>query len=179
MTPQERDRLLHGLQDRFERHMQRHRGLAWADAQQRLLGQPEALRALNWMDATGGEPDVIGRDADTFLFCDCSPESPPGRRSLCYDRPALDARKANKPGGSAIETASEAGLSLLDEAQYRRLQTLGEFDTKTSSWLLTPPEMRGLGGALFGDRRFGRVFIYHNGADSYYAARGFRTGLRV
>lgn len=179
MTPQERDKLLHELQDRFERHMQRHRGLAWAEAQQRLLGQPEALRALHWMEATGGEPDVIGQDASGFVFCDCSPESPPGRRSLCYDRPALDARKANKPSGNAIETAAEVGLTLLDEAQYRHLQTLGVFDTKTSSWLLTPPEVRSLGGALFGDRRYGRVFTYHNGADSYYAARGFRACLRI
>ena len=179
MTPQERDKLLHGLQDRFDKHMRRHPGLAWAGVQQRLLGQPEALRALHWMEATGGEPDVIDHDAGAFVFCDCSPESPPGRRSLCYDRAALDARKANKPGGNALDAASEAGVELLNDAQYLRLQTLSEFDTKTSSWLLTPPEMRLLGGALFGDRRYARVFIYHNGADSYYAARGLRARLRV
>ena len=179
MTNQERDKLLHALQGRFDQHQRRHPAIAWAAVQQRLLGQPEALRALHWMEGTGGEPDVIAQDTGACVFADCSPESPPGRRSLCYDRAALDARKANKPGGSAIETASEAGLSLLDEAQYRRLQTLGEFDTKTSSWLLTPADVRNRGGALYGDRRFGRVFIYHNGADSYYAARGFRAAVRV
>lgn len=179
MTNQERDKLLRALQDRFDRHARRHPAIAWTEVQQRLIGQPEALRTLHWMEATGGEPDVIGRDAGACVFADCSPESPPGRRSLCYDRAALDARKANKPGGNALDTAAEAGVELLSEAQYHHLQTLGEFDTKTSSWLLTPPGVRSRGGALFGDRRFGRVFIYHNGAESYYAARGFRAALRI
>lgn len=179
MTPQERDRLLHALQRRFDQHPQRHPGLAWADVQTRLSGQPDALRALHWMEATGGEPDVVDQDAGAFIFCDCSVESPPGRRSLCYDRAALDARKINKPGGNAQELTAEAGVELLDEARYRHLQTLGEFDTRTSSWLLTPHDMRARGGALFGDRRYGRVFIYHNGADAYYAARGFRGCVRA
>ena len=179
MTAQEREKLLASLKARFDQHMQRHPDIAWTDVHKRLAGQPDALRTLHWMEATGGEPDVIDRDAGAFMFCDCSPESPPGRRSLCYDRAALDARKANKPGGNALDAAAEAGVELLTEAQYRHLQTLGAFDCKTSSWLLTPPEMRSLGGALFGDRRFGRVFIYHNGADSYYAARGFRGSLRA
>lgn len=181
MTAQERARLLDELQNRFEKHMQRHPGLAWTDVQERLLGQPDALRSLHWMQATGGEPDLIGPDAadGAHVYCDCSPESPPGRRSLCYDRAALDARKANKPGGNALDSAAAARIHLLSEAQYRHLQTLGEFDTRTSSWLLTPPEVRRLGGALFGDRRYGRVFIYHNGAQAYYAARGFRGLLRV
>ena len=179
MTPQEREKLLGGLKHRFDEHMHRHAGIAWTDVQQRLLGQPDALRALHWMEATGGEPDVIDHDAGVCVFCDCSLESPPGRRSLCYDRIALDARKANKPGGSALDAAAEAGVKLLTDAQYHHLQTLGEFDTRTSSWLLTPADVRNRGGALFGDRRFGRVFIYHNGADSYYAARGFRAAVRV
>lgn len=181
MTGRERDELLRGLKARFEQHMQRHPGIAWADVQERLLGEPDALRSLHWMEATGGEPDVIHDEAANGLcmFCDCSPESPPGRRSLCYDRAALDARKTHKPGGNAIDTAAEGGISLLTEERYRYLQTLGEFDTKSSSWVLTPQDVRSLGGALFCDRRFGRVFTYHNGADSYYAARGFRGLVRV
>ncbi len=181
MTARERNALLRGLKARFEQHMHRHPGIAWPGVQERLLGRPEALKSLHLMEATGGEPDVIGHDAadDLVMFCDCSPESPPGRRSLCYDRAALDARTTNKPNGSALERAAEMGIDLLTEAQYHHLQTLGTFDCKTSSWVHTPEDVRSLGGALFGDRRFGRVFTYHNGADSYYAARGFRGSLRA
>jgi hypothetical protein len=147
----------------------------------RLKAAPAKLRALEAMEASGGEPDVIGRDGRSgpFLFVDCAAESPKGRRSLCYDRKALDARKEHKPADSAMDVAAAMGVELLDEAQYRRLQELGEFDTKTSSWLLTPPAIRKLGGAVFGDRRYDTVFLYHNGADSYYAARGFRGILLV
>lgn len=181
MTTPERQQLLHALQTRFDAHRQRHPGVAWAEVQARLDAQPEALRALLEMECTGGEPDVVLLDdaEGRFTFCDCAAQSPAGRRSLCYDGAALAARKANKPQGSALEMAAAMGIELLSEAQYRQLQRLGEFDTKTSSWLLTPPDVRSRGGALFGDRRFGRVFIYHNGADSYYAARGFRALLRV
>lgn len=173
--------LLEALQARFERHMHRHEGLGWDDVRARLQGHASALRSLAVMESTGGEPDVIGRDRTTgqLVFCDCSAESPAGRRSLCYDREALDSRKEHKPQASALEMAQEMGIELLNEEQYRELQRLGEFDTKTSSWLATPPEVRALGGALFGDRRYARVFIYHNGAQSYYAARGFRGLLRV
>ena len=169
------------LKDRFERHPQRHPGIAWSDVEARLKQAPHALEALRAMEATGGEPDVIGRDEHSreLLFCDCSAESPTGRRSLCYDRAALDARPANKPEGCVVDRAAELGISLLSEAQYRALQELGEFDTKTSSWIETPADVRARGGALFGDHRYGRVFIYHNGAQSYYAARGFRGLLRV
>jgi len=181
MKPPERDRLLETLRARFEKNRQRHEGIAWADVQARLDNNPAALKSLQAMEATGGEPDVIGRDGETgsFLFCDCAKESPAGRRSLCYDREALDERKEHKPKGSAVSMAAEMGVELLTEEQYRYLQQLGEFDTKTSSWLATPAEVRKLGGALFGDRRYGRVFVYHNGAPSYYAARGFRGLLRV
>lgn len=181
MTAQERDELLRTLQTRFEKNMQRHRGITWADVQARLDGSPEALATLRAMEDTGGEPDVIGRDGETghVTFCDCSPESPAGRRSVCYDRAALDARKEHKPQDSAVEMAAALGIALLTEEQYRELQTLGEFDRKTSSWVSTPPDVRALGGALFCDRRYGRVFLYHNGAQSYYAARGFRGSLRV
>lgn len=181
MTSQERDKLLGGLKVRFEKHMRRHPGIAWSNVQERLLRKPDVLKALVLMEATGGEPDVIGHDepSGTCVFCDCSPESPTGRRGLCYDRAALDARKANKPKGSAVEMAAEMGIALLSEAQYRHLQTLGTFDTRTSSWVWTPDEVRTLGGALFCDRRFGRVFTYHNGAESYYAARGFRGALQA
>ncbi|MFY3383532.1 DUF4256 domain-containing protein [Paracidovorax sp. MALMAid1276] len=173
--------LLEPLHDRFARHPHRRTGLAWKDVAARLADHPAALRTLAWMEASGGEPDVIGSDTATgaVLFCDCSAESPQGRRSLCFDADALHARKENKPQGSALALASEMGIELLDEAQYRALQALGEFDTKTSSWIATPPEVRALGGALFGDRRYGQVFVYHNGAQSYYAARGFRGLLRV
>jgi hypothetical protein len=176
MKTPERAKLLALLQARFEKHMPRHEGLAWADVQAKLTTKPDACRALLEMESTGGEPDVIGCDPQTgeFTFCDCSAESPSGRRSLCYDREALDARKADKPQGSAVERAAAMGIALLTEDQYRQLQRLGEFDTKTSSWIKTPQEVRALGGALFCDRRYGRVFVYHNGAQSYYAARAFR-----
>lgn len=169
------------LRTRFEKHGHRHRGIPWADVQARLEARPGALRSLQEMEETGGEPDVIGRDGETgpFVFCDCSAESPAGRRSLCYDAEALDARKEHKPEGSAVGRAAAMGIELLTEEQFRELQELGEFDTKTSSWLQTPADVRARGGALFGDRRYGRVFVYHNGAQSYYAARGFRGRLRV
>lgn len=181
MNATERDPLLQTLKARFEKHPRRHEGLAWAAVRARLDAQPAALGALQQMEATGGEPDVIGHDAATgaFVFCDCAAETPAGRRSLCYDRAALDARKHNKPGGNAVEMAASMGAALLTEDQYRHLQTLGSFDQKTSSWLATPPDVRKLGGALFGDRRYGRVFVYHNGADSYYAVRGFRAWVVV
>lgn len=172
------DDLLQTLKARFDRYPQRHVGIDWADVQARLAQSPDALAALRAMEDSGGEPDVIGRDGEgRLLFCDCSPESPKGRRSLCYDREALDARKEHKPASSALEEAAAMGIELLDEEQYRAFQALGEFDRKTSSWIVTPADVRALGGALFADRRYGRVFVYHNGAQSYYAARGFR-GLR-
>lgn len=181
MKMQEREELLKALKSRFEKNMHRHRGIAWADVQTRLEVQPDALKSLHEMEATGGEPDVIGHDgkAGHYIFCDCSAESPSGRRSVCYDREALESRKAHKPASSAVEMAAALGIDLLTEEQYRELQKLGDFDTKTSSWVKTPPEVRALGGALFCDRRYGQVFIYHNGAESYYAARGFRGALRV
>lgn len=173
--------LLEQLGERFARHVHRHERLAWADVRERLEGRPDRIRSLGEMERTGGEPDVVGRDRATgeYLFVDCAPESPAGRRSVCYDREAREARKEHPPRSSALEMASEMGASLLTEAQYRELQELGEFDTRTSSWLFTPPSIRRLGGALFGDRRYGAVFLYHNGAESYYAARGFRCLLRV
>jgi hypothetical protein len=181
MNAKEREELLRTLEARFERHMHRHPGIAWAEVLARLEGRPAALRSLQAMESTGGEPDVIGHDEKTgqFAFCDCSAESPAGRRSLCYDAAALDARKENRPQGSAAGLAAEMGIDLLTEAQYRALQELGEFDLKTSTWISTPPDVRALGGALFCDRRYGRVFVYHNGAQSYYAARGFRGVLTV
>ncbi len=181
MKAHERDELLTLLKARFEQNMQRHPGIAWADVQARLENNPGALKSLQAMEATGGEPDVIGHDTETgrFTFCDCAPESPTGRRSLCYDNAALEARKEHKPQNSAVGMASEMGIELLTEDQYRALQTLGEFDQKTSTWLDTPPDVRSLGGALFGDRRYGRVFVYHNGVQSYYAARGFRGVVGV
>lgn len=173
--------LLETLAMRFERQMHRHAGVEWSAVRARLEARPETLAALYAMEQTGGEPDVVGYDAaaDRFVFYDCAAESPIGRRSLCYDQAARQARKTAPPAGSAIEMAAALGIELLTEADYDRLQALGEFDTKTSSWLQTPPEIRHLGGALFGDRRYNRVFIYHNGAQSYYAARGFRGVLRV
>lgn len=160
--------------------MRRHAGVKWADVQARLEANPSKLRALQEMERTGGEPDVVGRGRDgEFRFMDCSAESPEGRRSLCYDRTALDSRKEHKPKGSAIEMAAAMGIELLTEDEYRELQTLGEFDLKTSSWIRTPQDVRRLGGALFCDRRYGRVFVFHNGAESYYAARGFRGSLRI
>ncbi len=181
MKAQERDHLLRSLKSRFEKNMQRHKGLAWDSVLARLEGSSSALGTLHQMEASGGEPDVISHDkaAREYIFCDCSLESPAGRRSLCYDREALNARKENKPGGSAVEVAAAMGIDLLTEQQYRELQELGAFDTKTSSWVATPADVRSLGGALFCDRRYGKVFVYHNGAQSYYAARGFRGLLRV
>jgi hypothetical protein len=181
MKAQELERLLGTLKGRFEKHRRRHEDLAWPAVLARLQAAPRAQQALLRMESSGGEPDVIGHEAATgqFVFCDCSAESPSGRRSLCYDRKALDTRKEHKPEGSAVEAAAAMGIELLTEAQYRQLQQLGEFDLKTSSWIATPEDVRGLGGALFCDRRYGRVFVYHNGAQSYYAARGFRGLLRV
>jgi hypothetical protein len=180
MKSAERDELLATLRARFEKNMDRHSGIAWAAVQAKLERNLDALRSLRAMEASGGEPDVIGGDSSGHVtFCDCSAESPSGRRSLCYDSEALDARKENKPSGSAVEMAAEMGIELLTEQQYRELQRLGEFDTKTSSWVQTPPDVRSLGGALYCDRRYGKVFVYHNGAQSYYAARGFRGQLRV
>lgn len=177
----QREELLTVLQRRFEKHVDRHPGIAWEDVRARIEANPQKLRSLYEMERTGGEPDVVGYDEATgeYIFCDCSPQSPAGRRSLCYDDEALESRKANKPQGSAVGMAAAMGIELLTEEEYRALQRLGPFDTKTSSWLKTPNEVRRLGGALFGDYRFGRVFVYHNGAESYYAARGFRGLLRV
>ena len=173
--------LLNTLKARFDKNPNRHEGLDWAKVQAKLEANPKKQWSLSEMERTGGEPDVVGRDKKTgeYLFVDCSPESPKGRASLCYDREALDSRKEHKPKSSAMEMAAAMGIELLTEDQYRELQELGAFDTKTSSWLTTPADIRKLGGAIFGDRRFGRVFIYHNGAESYYAARGFRGTLRV
>lgn len=181
MKKTERQSYLVTLAARFDAHADRHRGVAWSKVLAALDAKPAALESLAGLESTGGEPDVIGLEKGTgrILFCDCSPESPAGRRSLCYDRAALDARKEHKPKGSAVEAAAAMGVELLAEEQYRGLQELGEFDLKTSSWILTPPDVRSRGGALFCDRRFGRVFTYHNGAESYYAARGFRGLLRV
>jgi len=173
--------LLRVLQARFEKNMPRHPGLEWASVQARLEAHPEKLWSFNEMESSGGEPDVIGFDQKTgeIIFYDCSAESPKGRRNVCYDREALEARKEFKPANSALDLAAAMGIEILSEEEYRDLQKLGKFDTKTSSWLKTPPAIRKLGGAIFGDRRYDHVFIYHNGADSYYAARGFRGALRV
>jgi uncharacterized protein DUF4256 len=181
MTPKQRDALLRVLSDRFQKNASRHQGLEWDKVEAKLKSTPEKLSSLNEMEKTGGEPDVIGYDkkTDEFIFCDCSLESPKERRSLCYDGDALKSRKENKPANSAGEMAKAMGAELLTETQYRELQKLGEVDTKTSSWIRTPPEIRKLGGALFCDRRYDTVFVYHNGAESYYAARGFRVSLRV
>ena len=177
------EELLKVLKTRFERNMNRHEGLEWAKIQTRLVsGQMgEKIWSLSEMERTGGEPDVVGVDKQTgeYIFYDCSPESPAGRRSVCYDREGQESRKENKPVNNAIDMAAEMGIHLLTEEEYRELQKLGPFDTKTSSWVLTPSEIRKLGGALFGDFRYGQVFVYHNGAPSYYAARGFRGSLRV
>jgi hypothetical protein len=181
LSNSEREALLSTLQARFEENMHRHDGLEWAKVQTRLEAQPEKLWSLYQMETTGGEPDVVGQDHQTgeYLFYDCSVESPEGRRSVCYDHAALEARKANKPEDSAMNMAASMGVELLTEEQYRELQKLGAFDTKTSSWVKTPPEIRKLGGALFCDRRYETVFVYHNGAESYYSARGFRGSLQV
>jgi len=175
------DALITALRDRFEKNIDRHKGVEWSHVHSRLTSNPEKLRSLHAMEASGGEPDVIGQETGSgrVIFCDCSAESPDGRRSLCFDREALDSRKENKPAGNVQDTAAAMGIELLTEAQYRELQTLGCFDTKTSSWVETPADIRKLGGALFCDRRYGRVFVYHNGAQSYYAARAFRGILRV
>ena len=181
LSTEQRDELLKTLKARFEKHVSRHKGLEWANVQAKLEANSDKLWSLGEMERTGGEPDVVGYDKKTgeYLFYDCSAESPQDRRSLCYDRAALDARKANKPADSAMDMAAAIGVELLTEEQYRELQKLGKFDTKTSSWLKTPPDIRKLGGSIFGDRRYDTVFIYHNGADSYYAARGFRGALKV
>ena len=181
MKSQESEDLLRSLKRRFEKHVQRHEGIAWTEVQSRLEGNLRAIESLRQMEDSGGEPDVIGQDKATgrYTFCDCAAESPSGRRSLCYDKEALDARKENKPQGSVLEMAAAMGIGLLTEGQYRALQQLGEFDTKTSSWVSTPADMRALGGALFCDRRYDQVFVYHNGAQSYYASRGFRGWLLV
>lgn len=173
--------LLATLKARFEKNRRRHENLDWAKVEERLEAHPEKLRSLQKMEETGGEPDVVGYDEKSgeVLFYDCAAESPKGRRSICYDRKALDARKENKPKDSAVGMAAAMGIELLTEEQYRELQELGAFDTKTSSWVLTPPAIRKLGGAIFCDRRYDTVFVYHNGAESYYAARGFRGSLRV
>ncbi len=181
LTTAQRVALIATLRSRFEKHMSRHQGHTWTDVQARLESSSAKLWSLNEMERTGGEPDVIGRDASSgeYLFCDCSSESPNGRRRVCYDREGLESRKEHKPEHSAVELAAEFGIELLTEVQYRALQQLGVFDAKTSSWLVTPAAIRTLGGALFGDFRYGQVFVYHNGAQSYYGARGFRGLLRV
>lgn len=182
LTAPQRKALLQTLQTRFEQHMPRHPSLSWAEVRERLENQDNKLRSLAEMEATGGEPDVVGRDpqSDAYLFVDCAAESPKGRRSVCYDRAGLESRRGNAPpADTAVDMAAAMGIELLTEAQYRELQTLGEFDLKTSSWVQTPDSIRQLGGALFCDRRYGTVFTYHNGAQSYYAARGFRGALKV
>jgi len=181
LNAKQREELLETLKSRFEKNMGRHKDLEWEVIRARLEADPGKLRSLDEMERTGGEPDVIGRDGASggYVFCDCSAESPKGRRSLCYDGKALEERKEHKPEGSAVDMAAAMGVELLDEDRYRALQELGDFDLKTSSWLATPPAVRKLGGAIFGDRRYDRVFVYHNGADSYYGARAFRGILRV
>jgi hypothetical protein len=181
LSTEQQNELLQTLKERFEAHMERHQGRDWAKVQVKLEAQPVKLLSLNEMELTGGEPDVVGFDQKTgeYIFFDCSPESPAGRRSLCYDREALKSRKKHKPENSVLDMTAAMGIELLTEAQYRELQKLGEFDLKTSSWVLTPEKVRKLGGALFCDRRFDTVFTYHNGADSYYSARGFRGALKV
>ena len=181
LSPKEREELLKVIKARFEKNMGRHAELRWDTVQARLEANPEKLWSLNQMEETGGEPDVVGHNPKTgeILFFDCAAESPKGRQSLCYDREALDSRKEHKPKNSAMDLAASMGIELLTEEQYLALQKLGTFDTKSSSWLQTPTEIRKLGGAIFGDRRFGRVFVYHNGAQSYYSGRGFRGSLRV
>ncbi len=181
LSSKQGEELLGILKARFEKHGERHGGLKWAEVRAKLEAHPDKLWSLHEMESTGGEPDVVGRDKDTgeFIFFDCSPESPKGRTSVCYDREALESRKEFKPKTSALDMASAMGVELLDEEEYRALQKMGEFDTKSSSWVKAPADVRKLGGALFGDRRFGRVFVYHNGAQSYYSGRGFRGSLRV
>ena len=181
LSRRQREEILRALQARFEKNMNRHKGLEWAKVQARLEANAEKLWSLNEMERTGGEPDVVGHNKKTgeYIFYDCSAESPKGRRSFCYDREALDSRKEHKPENNALNVAAAMGIELLTQEQYRELQKLGNFDTKTSSWVKTPSDIRKLGGALFGDRRYDTVFVYHNGAESYYAARAFRGSLRV
>lgn len=181
LLPEQREEILRVLKARFAKHMNRHAGLEWAEVQAKLEAHTEKLWSLHEMERTGGEPDVVGYDKKTgeYIFYDCSAESPKGRRSVCYDRDGLESRKEHKPEDNAVDMAVAMGIELLTEEQYRELQTLGNFDTKTSSWVKTPSEIRKLGGALFADFRYGHVFIYHNGAPSYYAVRGFRGSLRV
>ena len=181
MNAKRREELLGTLKTRFEKNMSRHAGRAWAQVQARLEAKTERLESLDEMEKTGGEPDVVGYDKATgeYIFSDCSAESPKGRRSLCYDREALESRKEHRPENNALDVAAAMGIELLTEEEYRALQKLGDFDTKTSSWVKTPSRIRALGGALFCDRRYDTVFLYHNGAESYYAARGFRGSLRV
>jgi len=181
LSPKQTDELLKILKDRFEKNMQRHKGLEWTKVQARLKSKPDKLSILNEMENTDGEPDVIGIDKKSgeFIFYDCASESPKARRSICYDRKALDSRKEHKPKNCAMDMAAEIGVEILSEEEYRSLQKLGNFDSKTSSWIETPAEIRKLGGAIFADFRFNTVFVYHNGAESYYAGRGFRGSLRV
>ncbi len=181
LSSEQRIELLSILKARFEKNMNRHTGLDWANVQAKLEANAEKLWSLDEMEVTGGEPDVVGYDktTDEYIFFDCAAESPKGRRSICYDHEALEARKEHKPANSAVEMAKDMGIELLNEEQYRELQKFGNFDTKTSSWIVAPPAIRKLGGAIFGDYRYGTIFIYHNGAESYYAGRGFRGFLRV
>lgn len=181
MKAQEREVLLGILKARFEKNMNRHKGIDWAEVVTKLQSNPKKMAALYEMEKTGGEPDIIGCDNKTgeYIFCDCSAETPSGRRSTCYDREGLESRKEHKPENNALDMAAAIGIELLTETQYRELQSLGNFDLKTSSWIVTPADIRKLGGALFVDRRYGHVFVYHNGAQSYYAARGFRGILKV
>jgi Protein of unknown function (DUF4256) len=181
LSPEQREELLRALKARFEKNMNRHKGLEWAKLEAKLEANTKKLWSLNEMERTGGEPDVVGHDKKTgdYIFYDCSAESPKGRRSVCYDGEALESRKEHKPKNNAIDMAAAMGIELLTEEQYRELQKLGNFDTKTSSWVKTPSDIRKLGGAIFCDRRYGNVFMYHNGAESYYAARAFRGSLRV
>jgi hypothetical protein len=181
LPPERREELLRTLKARFEKNMDRHKGLEWTEVQAKLEAHPEKLWSLGEMERTGGEPDLVGHDKRTgeYIFYDCSPESPEGRRNVCYDREALESRKEHRPDNSAMDMAVAMGIELLTEDQYRELQKLGDFDTKTSSWVKTPPDIRKRGGALFGDRRYGAVFVYHNGAPSYYASRAFRGSLKV
>ncbi|HWI63877.1 MAG TPA: DUF4256 domain-containing protein [Symbiobacteriaceae bacterium] len=181
LSTEQQEALLRALKARFEKHVGRHVGLKWADVQARLEANTGKLWSLSEMERTGGEPDVVGHDEKTgeYIFCDCSEQSPKGRRSVCYDREALESRKEHKPENNAMDMAAAMGIELLSEAEYRELQTLGDFDTTTSSWVITPSAIRELGGALFADRRYNAVFVYHNGASSYYAARGFRGSLKV
>ncbi|HWJ79232.1 MAG TPA: DUF4256 domain-containing protein [Niallia sp.] len=181
LSQEQSEEILSTLKGRFEKYMNRHEGLAWVKVQEKLVTNTEKLWSLYEMERTEGEPDVIGYDQelDEYIFCDCSAESPKGRRSVCYDRDALESRKKNKPENSAMDMANEMGIEMLTEEQYRELQKLGNFDLKTSSWVKTPEDIRKLGGAIFCDKRYNTVFMYHNGADSYYAARGFRGSIRV